>query len=78
MPNGLLLPCPFCGAEGRIGPDAAYYFDHAKGCWIGAQVGAMLSCVSHSCGELEQWNQRSSPELICEKLDAKPAVDVSF
>jgi hypothetical protein len=58
--HGVLLPCPFCGATGRCGPDGAYYFEHAKGCWIRSQRGTMLDCVSWE--ELEQWNARSDRE----------------
>jgi hypothetical protein len=52
-----VLPCPFCGTDGRCGPDGAYYFEHAKGCWIKSQRGTMLDCVSWE--ELEQWNARN-------------------
>jgi hypothetical protein len=51
------LPCPFCGDVGRMGPDAAWYFDHGVGCWIGTQFGTMLGCVSWD--ELERWNERA-------------------
>jgi hypothetical protein len=52
----VLLPCPFCGDVGRCGPDGAYYFKHAEGCWIRSQRGMMLDCVSFE--ELGQWNIR--------------------
>lgn len=51
------LPCPFCGAVGRMGPDAAWYFNHADNCWIGIQRGMMLDFVSW--GEVERWNARA-------------------
>ena len=53
------LPCPFCGAIGRCGPDSAYYFAHETNCWIYKQSGILLCCVSHD--EIEWWNGRSIP-----------------
>lgn len=61
-------PCPFCGATGRCGPDGAYYFQHAKGCWIRSQCGTMLDCVSSE--ELEQWNARSDREQAISPMNA--------
>jgi hypothetical protein len=58
----VLLPCPFCGDVGRCGPDGAFYFEHAKGCWISSQRGTMLDCVSWE--ELDQWNARSRNDEI--------------
>lgn len=51
------LPCPFCGVEGRMGPDAAYYFQHTDDCWITKQKMRLLSCVSLQ--ELPVWNART-------------------
>ena len=48
------LPCPFCAAVGSLGPHAAWYFEHGDNCWIGAQRGQMLDCVSW--GEVDRWN----------------------
>ena len=52
------LPCPFCGVSGRMGPDAAYYFQHAEDCWLGAQSGSLLNCVSQP--EIVDWNKRAA------------------
>lgn len=75
MESIVLMPCPFCGVTGRCGPDGAYYFAHAKGCWIRSQRGTMLDCVSWE--ELEQWNARSSGNKIdiaaqAERMGIKP------
>jgi len=56
--KSILLPCPFCGANGRCGPDGAYYFQHESNCWIYNQNVFLLSCVS--CKEIERWNCRST------------------
>jgi len=56
--ESVLLPCPFCGATGRCGPDGAYYFQHESNCWIYIQNVFLMSCVSHA--EIEQWNCRST------------------
>lgn len=51
-----MFPCPFCGVSGLCGPDGAYYFQHDIKCWIMAQRGSMLDCVSWA--EKDKWNSR--------------------
>ena len=51
-------PCPFCGAEGKLGQGDSYHFNHSKKCWISLQQGTMLNHVSYSGEEMEAWNSR--------------------
>lgn len=65
------LPCPFCGATAdKLKHSDLYRIQHYKTCWFsGKDFSQRASLIEPD--EVEQWNRRATPELICRKCSLR-------